>query len=219
MALGCMGMSGMYGHADERESIATIHEALERGVNYDSIRVTSTVWATTRCCFGRALAGRRQDAILSVKFGALRDPGGGWLGVDMRPAAVKTFLTYSLKRLGTDYVDVYRPARLDPKVPIEETVEPAIADMVKAGYARAVGLSEVGVETITRAHRTHPITDLQIEYSLISRAPEAKNLFRYCASVGVSVTAYGVLSRGLLSKRLGAQGRDRLSRAPAALRR
>jgi aryl-alcohol dehydrogenase-like predicted oxidoreductase len=143
------------------------------------------------------LAGRRQQALLSVKFGALRAPGGGWLGVDTRPVAVKNFLTYSLTRLGTDYIDIYRPARLDPNVPIEDTVG-AIAELVKAGYVRAIGLSEVGVETIRRAQAVHPIVDLQIEYSLLSRGPEAK-IFPALDELGIGVTAYGVLSRGLLS--------------------
>ena len=122
---------------------------------------------------GRAVAGRRDKVQLSVKFGALRGPDGSWLGVDTRPAAVKNFAAYSLKRLGVDVIDVYRPARLDPAVPIEETIG-AIADLVKAGYVRHIGLSEVGVETIRRAHAVHPIVDLQIEYSLASRGPEAQ---------------------------------------------
>lgn len=196
LALGCMGMSGMYGQSDERESIATIHAALERGIN---LLDTGDFYGMghNELLIGRALAGRRQDALLSVKFGALRAPGGGWGGVDTRPAALKNFLTYSLTRLGTDYVDVYRPARLDPAVPIEETVG-AMAELVKAGYVRHIGLSEVGVETIRRAHAVHPIVDLQIEYSMISRGPESK-IFPLLDELGISVTAYGVLSRGLLS--------------------
>ena len=146
---------------------------------------------------GRALAGRRQQAMLSVKFGALRAPGGGWGGVDTRPVALRNFLTYSLTRLGTDYVDIYRPARLDPNVPIEETIG-ALGELVKAGYVRAIGLSEVGVETIRRAQAVHPIADLQIEYALVSRSPEAK-IFPVLRELGIGVTAYGVLSRGLLS--------------------
>jgi aryl-alcohol dehydrogenase-like predicted oxidoreductase len=145
---------------------------------------------------GKALAGRRDRALISVKFGALRGPDRSWLGVDGRPAAVKTFLAYTLRRLGVDHIDIYRPARLDPQVPIEDTVG-AIADLVKAGYVRAIGLSEVGVETIRRAHAVHPICDLQIEYSLVSRAPEHK-IFPTLAELGIGVTAYGVLSRGLL---------------------
>jgi aryl-alcohol dehydrogenase-like predicted oxidoreductase len=196
LALGCMGMSGMYGNADERESIATIHAALERGVN---LLDTGDFYGMghNEMLLGRALAGRRQQAVLSVKFGALRAPGGGWGGVDNRPAALRNFLTYSLTRLGTDYIDIYRPARLDPNVPIEETMG-ALSELVKAGYIRAIGLSEVGVDTIARAHAVHPVTDLQIEYSLISRGPEDK-IFPALAELGIGVTAYGVLSRGLLS--------------------
>jgi aryl-alcohol dehydrogenase-like predicted oxidoreductase len=196
LALGCMGMSGMYGSSDERESIATIHAALERGVN---LLDTGDFYGMghNELLLGRALAGKRDQAILSVKFGALRAPGGGWSGVDNRPAALKNFLAYSLTRLGVDYVDIYRPARLDPAVPIEDTVG-ALAELVKAGYVRAVGLSEVGPETIRRAHAVHPIADLQIEYSLLSRAPEQK-IFPMLRELGIAVTAYGVLSRGLLS--------------------
>jgi aryl-alcohol dehydrogenase-like predicted oxidoreductase len=146
---------------------------------------------------GRALQGRRERALISVKFGALRAPDGGWTGLDMRPAAVKNFLAYSLKRLGVDYIDVYRPARLDPAVPIEETIG-AIAELVKAGYVRAIGLSEVGPETIRRAHAVHPIVDLQIEYALVSRKPEQR-IFPLLNELGIATTAYGVLSRGLLA--------------------
>jgi aryl-alcohol dehydrogenase-like predicted oxidoreductase len=196
IALGCMGMSGMYGPADESESIATIHAALDQGV---TLLDTGDFYGAghNEMLIGRALHDRRGAALLSVKFGALRGPDGSWLGVDGRPAAVKNFLTYSLKRLGVDHVDVYRIARLDPVVPIEETIG-AIAELVKAGYVRAIGLSEVGAETVRRAHATHPIVDLQIEYSLISRGPEA-GIFPVLAELGIGVTAYGVLSRGLLS--------------------
>jgi aryl-alcohol dehydrogenase-like predicted oxidoreductase len=195
-SLGCMGMSGMYGHADEKESIATIHEALERGV---TLLDTGDFYGLghNELLIGRALADRRDKALVSVKFGALRGPDGGWLGFDARPAAVKTFVAYSLVRLGVDHIDIYRPSRLDPQVPIEETIG-AIADLVKAGYVRAIGLSEVGPDTIRRAHAVHPISDLQIEYSLVSRGPEAK-IFPILSELGIGVTAYGVLSRGLLS--------------------
>jgi aryl-alcohol dehydrogenase-like predicted oxidoreductase len=145
-----------------------------------------------------AIRGRaRARVILSVKFGALRDVGGAWLGFDARPAAVKSFLAYSLRRLGTDYVDIYRPGRLDPAVPIEETVG-AVADMIKAGWVRHIGLSEVGAETMRRAHAAHPISDLQIEYSLLSRDIEDE-ILPACRGLGIGLTAYGVLSRGLLS--------------------
>jgi aryl-alcohol dehydrogenase-like predicted oxidoreductase len=196
IALGCMGMSGMYGDSDERESIATIHAALERGVN---LLDTGDFYGAghNELLIGRALRDRRDHALLSVKFGGLRLPGGGWGGVDTRPASVKNFLTYTLTRLGVDHVDIYRPARLDPAVPIEDTIG-AIADLVRGGYVRHVGLSEVGPDTIRRAHAVHPIVDLQIEYSLVSRGPEEK-IFPLLAGLGIGVTAYGVLSRGLLT--------------------
>jgi aryl-alcohol dehydrogenase-like predicted oxidoreductase len=191
-----MGMSGMYGPSDEHESIATIHAALDAGV---TLLDTGDFYGLghNEMLIGRALKGRREHALLSVKFGALRGPDGSWLGFDGRPAAVKTSLAYTLTRLGVDHVDIYRPARLDPAVPIEETIG-AIADMVTAGYVRAIGLSEVGSDTIRRAHAVHPIVDLQIEYSLISRGPEAR-IFPVLAELGIGVTAYGVLSRGLLT--------------------
>lgn len=196
-ALGCMGMSGMYGPADATVGIATIHEAIDHGV---SILDTGDFYGSgqNELLIGRALAGRRREQVmLSVKFGALRTPDGGWTGNDTRPAALKNFLAYSLVRLGVDYIDIYRPTRLDPAVPIEDTVG-AIAELVKAGYVRHIGLSEVGSQTIRRAHAVHPIVDLQIEYSLISRGPE-REIFPTLAELDVAVTAYGVLSRGLLS--------------------
>jgi aryl-alcohol dehydrogenase-like predicted oxidoreductase len=195
IALGCMGMSGMYGDADERESIATIHDAIDRGIN---LLDTGDFYGLghNELLIGRALQGRRDKVLLSVKFGALRTPDGGWGGVDNRPVALKNFLAYTLTRLGTDHIDIYRPARLDSTVPIEDTVG-AIADLVKAGWVRYIGLSEVGVDTIRRAHAVHPITDLQIEYSLISRNPETA-IFPILQELGIGVTAYGVLSRGLL---------------------
>ncbi|HEU4732730.1 MAG TPA: aldo/keto reductase [Kofleriaceae bacterium] len=196
IALGCMGMSGMYGDADEAESIATLHAALERGV---TLLDTGDFYGTgaNELLIGRALRGRRDQALLSVKFGILRGPDGSFLGADCRPAAVKNALAHTLTRLGVDHVDIYRPARLDPSVPIEDTIG-AIADLVKAGYVRAIGLSEVGPDTIRRAHTVHPICDLQIEYSVISRGPEDK-IFPLLAELGIAVTAYGVLSRGLLT--------------------
>ncbi len=196
ISLGCMGMSGMYGPSDEQESIATIHAALDAGVNLID---TGDFYGMghNEMLIGRALKGRRDQALLSVKFGAQRGPEGAWLGVDTRPIAVKTALSYTLTRLGVDHIDIYRPARLDPQVPIEDTIG-AIAELVKAGYVRAIGLSEVGVDTIRRASAVHPITDLQIEYALISRGPEAK-IFPALKELGIGVTAYGVLSRGLLS--------------------
>jgi aryl-alcohol dehydrogenase-like predicted oxidoreductase len=195
LSLGCMGMSAMYGPADEGESLATIHAALDRGV---TLLDTGDFYGMGRneLLLGRALAGHRDEVLLSVKFGGLRDPGGGWVGFDARPASVKNFLAHTLTRLGVDHVDIYRPSRLDPQVPIEDTVG-AIAEMVKAGYVRYVGLSEVGAETIRRAHAVHPVADLQIEYSLVSRSPETK-IFPVLEELGIGVTAYAVLSRGLL---------------------
>jgi aryl-alcohol dehydrogenase-like predicted oxidoreductase len=191
-----MGMSGAYGPADEHESIATIHAALDQGIDLID---TGDYYAAgqNELLISRALADRRGRALLSVKFGALRDPAGAWLGIDLRPAAVKNALGYSLSRLGVDHIDIYRPGRFDPAVPIEATVG-AISEMISAGYVRHVGLSEAGVETVRRAHAVHPVVDLQIEYSLISRGPEA-TIFPALAELGIGVTVYGVLSRGLLA--------------------
>jgi aryl-alcohol dehydrogenase-like predicted oxidoreductase len=196
LGLGCMGMSGMYGPADDAESVRTIQTAIDRGV---TLIDTGDFYGMghNELLVGRAIAGRRDRVLLSVKFGALRAPDGKWLGVDTRPAAVKTFAAYSLKRLGVEALDVYRPARLDPAVPIEDTVG-AVAELVRAGYVRHIGLSEVGVETIRRAQTAHPIADLQIEYSVASRAPEAK-IFPALAALGIGATLYGVFSRGLLT--------------------
>ncbi|AUX76510.1 aldo/keto reductase [Sinorhizobium fredii] len=197
IGLGCMGMSGMYGPTDRAESIATIHAALDAGV---TLLDTGDFYGMghNEMLIREALAGRDRDQVqLSVKFGALRDAAGGWSGYDGRPKAVRNFLAYSLQRLGVDYIDIYRPSRLDPEVPIEETIG-AIADMVKAGYVRHIGLSEVGAETIRRAAAVHPISDLQIEYSLISRGIEDQ-ILPTCRDLGIGITAYGVLSRGLIS--------------------
>jgi aryl-alcohol dehydrogenase-like predicted oxidoreductase len=192
-----MGMSGMYGPADEAESIATIHAAVAAGIN---LLDTGDFYGMghNEMLIGRALQDLNRDEILiSVKFGAQRGPDNAWLGFDARPAAVKTALAYSLKRLGTDHIDVYRPARLDPNVPIEDTIG-AIAELVEAGYVRHIGLSEVGPDTIRRAAAIHPICDLQIEYSLISRGIEDR-ILPTCRELGIAITAYGVLSRGLIS--------------------
>ncbi len=197
LGLGCMGMSGMYGPADRTESIATIHAALDAGI---TLIDTGDFYGMghNEMLIGEALKGRNRDrTIISVKFGALRDPAGGWSGYDARPAAMKNFLAYSLRRLGVDYIDIYRPARLDRHVPIEDTIG-AMAEMVKAGYIRFIGLSEVGADTIRRAAAVHPISDLQIEYSLISRGIEAA-ILPACRELGIGITAYGVLSRGLIS--------------------
>jgi aryl-alcohol dehydrogenase-like predicted oxidoreductase len=197
IGLGCMGMSGMYGPADRAESIATIHAALDAGIG---LLDTGDFYGMghNEMLIGEAVKGMARDRFLvSVKFGALRDVKGGWLGYDARPAAVKNFLAYSLQRLGLDHIDIYLPARLDPQVPIEDTVG-AIADMVTAGHVRHIGLSEVGVETIRRAAAVHPISDLQIEYSLISRGIEAA-ILPTTRALGIGITAYGALSRGLIS--------------------
>ncbi len=197
IGLGAMGMSDLYGPTDEGESIATIHAAIDAGV---SLIDTGDFYGSghNELLIARALHGRDRDAVqISVKFGALRDPAGGWGGNDGRPAAVKNFLANTLTRLGTDHVDIYRPARVDPSVPIEETVG-AIAEMVQAGYVRHIGLSEAGPESIRRAAAVHPIADLQIEYSLLSRGIEA-GILPTARELGIAVTAYGVLSRGLLS--------------------
>jgi aryl-alcohol dehydrogenase-like predicted oxidoreductase len=197
LGLGCMGMSGMYGPADRQESIATIHAALDAGI---TLLDTGDFYGMghNEMLIGEALRGVSRDRFqVSVKFGALRDPAGGWLGYDARPGAVKTFLAYTLQRLGLDHIDIYRPARLDPDVPIEDTVG-AIADMVKAGHVRHIGLSEVGAPTIRRAAAAAAICDLQIEYSLISRAIE-DGILPTCRELGIGITAYGVLSRGLIS--------------------
>jgi len=197
IGLGCMGMSGTYGAVDREESIKTIHAALEAGV---TLLDTGDFYGMgdNELLVGEALAARPGfDALVSVKFGAQRGPDGAWLGYDARPEAVKTSLAYSLRRLGRDHVDIYRPARLDPKVPIEETVG-AIGELIEAGYVRYVGLSEVGVETLRRAQAVWPVVDLQIEYSLLSRSLEP-SVLPTCRELGIAVTAYGVLSRGLLS--------------------
>lgn len=197
LGLGCMGMSDFYGPADRGESIATIHAALDAGI---TLLDTGDFYGMghNEMLIGEALKGRRRDQVqISVKFGALRDPSMGWNGYDSRPHAVKNFLVYSLRRLGLDHIDIYRPARLDPNVPIEDTVG-AIADMIEAGYVRHIGLSEVGPDTIRRASAVHPIADLQIEYSLISRTIE-EAILPTCRDLGIGITAYGVLARGLIS--------------------
>lgn len=197
IGLGCMGMSDLYGAADERESVATIHAALDAGI---TLLDTGDYYGMghNELLIRRALEGRPRDrVVISVKFGSLRDPAGAWLGMDARPVAVRTFLAYTLRRLGTDYVDIYRPGRLDPAVPIEETVG-AIARLIEEGYVRHVGLSEVGAETLRRAQDVHAVADLQIEYSLLSRGVEDA-ILPAARELGIGITAYGVLSRGLLS--------------------
>jgi aryl-alcohol dehydrogenase-like predicted oxidoreductase len=198
-----MGMSSGYGPADRAESVATIHAALDAGID---LLDTGDFYGMghNELLIAEAVRGRRRESyLLSVKFGAQRGPDGAWLGYDASPAALKTALAHSLTRLGVDHIDIYRPARLDPDVPIEETIG-AIAELVEAGYVRYIGLSEVGAETIGRAAATHPICDVQIEYSLISRGVE-QAILPACRELGVAITAYGVLSRGLISGHFDAQ--------------
>ena len=197
IGLGCMAMSGMYGPSDRKEGIATIRAALEAGI---TLLDTGDFYGMghNEMLLAKALAGLPRDSyFVAVKFGGMRAPNGAFIGIDTRPAAVKNFLAYTLKRLGTDYVDLYQPARVDPAVPIEETVG-AIADMVKAGYVRYIGLSEASAATIRRAMAVHPVAALQIEYSLASRGIEAE-ILPAVRELGISVTAYGVYSRGLLT--------------------
>ena len=196
LGLGCMGMSGAYGPADEDESVATIRAAVRAGV---TLLDTGDFYGAghNELLVGRALRDlSRDDVTLSVKFGAMRSPGGGMGRLDGRPEAVGNFLSYTLVRLGVDHVDIYRPARLDSKVPIEDTIG-AIADLVQKGYVRHIGLSEVGSDTIRRAATVHPIADLQFEYSLLTRGIEDE-ILPTCRELGIGVTAYGVLSRGLI---------------------
>jgi aryl-alcohol dehydrogenase-like predicted oxidoreductase len=197
IGLGCMGMSGTYAPVDDRESIATIHAALDAGV---TLLDTGDFYGMghNELLIRDALAAReRGEALISVKFGALRGPDNRFAGNDTRPAAVANFLAYSLRRLGTDHIDIYRPARLDPDVPIEETVG-AMAELIDKGYVREIGLSEVGAQTLRRAHAVHPICDVQLEYSLLARSIE-DSVLPAARELGIAVTAYGVLTRGLLS--------------------
>ena len=195
--LGLMGMSGIYGQADDQESLATIHAAVDAGI---TLLDTGDFYGMghNELLLRDALRDiPRESVFIQVKFGGQRDPSGAFVGHDASPNAVRNSLAYTLTRLGTDHVDLYQPARLDPRVPIEETVG-AIAEMIKAGYVRYLGLSEMGADTIRRAHAVHPVAALQIEYSLMSRGIEAR-ILSTVRELGISVTAYGILSRGLLS--------------------
>ncbi len=212
IGLGCSAMSNTSNSADEAESIATIHAALDSGI---TLLDTADFYGMghNEMLIREALRGRvRERVVISDKFGGLRDPAGGFIGTDGRPASIKNFLAYTLRRLDTDYVDIYRLARLDSDVPIEDTIG-AIADMVKAGYVRYISLSEVGSATIRRAHAVYPISDVQIEYSLLSRGMET-DILPTCRELGIGITAYAVLSHGLLS---GQWSKDR-SNAPGDFR-
>jgi aryl-alcohol dehydrogenase-like predicted oxidoreductase len=206
IGLGCMGMSDLYGPSDRQESIATIHAALEAGVTLldtgDFYGMGHNEMLINEA-LSKASGSARDNALISVKFGALRNADNGWSGIDGRPVAVNNFVAYSLKRLGVEHIDIYRLARLDPAVPIEDTIG-AIAELVQKGYVKHIGLSEVGAATIRRAQAVHPISDLQIEYSMISRGIE-ETILPVCRELGIGITAYGVLSRGLISGHWSAQ--------------
>ena len=191
-----MGMSDLYGPADEPESIATVQAAIGAGI---TLLDTGDFYGMghNEMLIRRAIEGRRGQVFIAVKFGALRGPDNSFNGLDTRPAAVKNFAAYSLRRLGTDYIDLYQPCRVDARVPIEDTLG-AIADLVKSGYVRYIGLSEASAATLRKAQAAHPIAALQMEYSLVSRGIEA-NILPATRELGIAVTAYGVLSRGLLS--------------------
>lgn len=199
LGLGLMGMSDFYGtkaSRDDVESLATIQAALEAGITLIN---TGDFYGVghNEMLLGQALKGRREKALVSVKFGVLRSPRGEFLGLDTRPVAVKNFAAYSLQRLGVEVIDIYQPARLDPSVPLEDTIG-AVAELIQMGYVRHLGVSEMNAEQLRRAHAVHPVAALEIEYSLATRVIEPE-ILPTARELGVSVVAYGALSRGLLS--------------------
>ena len=200
MGLGCMGMSEFYGPADEAEAIATIHRALDLGV---TLLDTADMYGpyTNEELVGRAIRGRRNQVVLATKCGIVRDPNDRALrGINGRPEYIRSACDGSLRRLGVDHVDLYQLHRVDPQVPIEESVG-AMAELVRAGKTRFIGLSEAGPETLRRAHATHPITSLQTEYSLWSRDPE-EVILPTCRELGIGFMPYSPLGRGFLSGRI-----------------
>lgn len=198
LGLGCMGMSEFYGQADEQESLATIERALDLGITFFDTADMYGVGSNEELV-GRALRPHRSRVIIATKFGNVRGPNGEHLGVDGRPEYVRQACEASLKRLGVDHIDLYYQHRVDPKTPIEETVG-AMAELVKAGKVRYLGLSEAAAATLRRAHQVHPITALQTEYSLWSRDPE-QDILPTCRELGIGFVPYSPLGRGFLAGR------------------